>query len=50
MRPSGPAPSVASPGSSTGATDTEVSGAVVTMDAPHEEQKFTPSGFWWPHW
>jgi len=33
-----------------GATDTEVSGADVTIDAPQDEQKFTPSGLRWPHW
>jgi hypothetical protein len=31
--------------SSTGATKTEVSETDVTIDAPHDEQKFTPSGF-----
>jgi hypothetical protein len=33
-----------------GDTYTEVSGAEVTMDAPHDEQKFTPSGLRWPQW
>ena len=33
-----------------GRTDTEVSGADVTIDAPHDEQKFTPSGLRWPQW
>jgi hypothetical protein len=30
--------------SSTGLLETDVSGAVVTNEAPHDEQKFTPSG------